>query len=301
MLPRSAALLLVVLLPTVLATAPAPVEAQDTVAAASPAAACPWPATPGLPWADTAAAVRWLSARGAGADAAPERLLAVGDSAYAQGIHTAAYAAYARAALDSATFEALWKTARAAVDVGQGITDEDAAHRWYRLGETWARRAIQAAPDRPEGHFVLGEALGLVALDLDARRRVRMAGEIRKEALAAVATDSGYAGGWHLLGRWNQGVMELSGPARFFAKAFLGGQVFGEASWEKAERYLVRASGLEPRRIVHHLELGKVYMETDRPGWARAEFDTTLTLPPADEQDCDYLEEARKLLAELKG
>ena len=268
--------------------------------AATPTASCPWPATPGVPWADTATAAAHLAAVGA----PPNRraaLLADGDSAYALGRHTTAYAAFAEAARDSATYEALWKAGRAAVDVGQGIDDEDDAHEWYQRGETWARRAIQIRGDRPEGHFVLAEALGLIALDVGVRQRVRMATEIRSEALATIAADSDYAGGWHILGRWNEGIMDLSGASRFFARAFLGAQEFGEASWDKARSDLARAARLEPTRIVHRLELGRVYMKTDQPEKARAELQATLTLPPQDEQDCDYLGEARALLEQLRG
>lgn len=272
----------------------------DTAAdATASAATCPWPATPGVPWADTTAAAAHLGA--AAATGAWNALMAAGDSAYVRGRHTIAYTAYAEAARDSATFEALWKTGRAAVDVGQGIKDEDQAHRWYKRGEGWARRAIQLRGDRPEGHFVLAEALGLIALDVGVRQRVQMATEIRSEALATIAADSDYAGGWHILGRWNEGIMDLSGASRFFAKAFLGAQVFGEASWDKAERDLARAARLEPKRIVHRLALGRVYMKTDQPEKARAELQATLALPPQDEQDCDYLGEARALLEKLRG
>jgi tetratricopeptide (TPR) repeat protein len=280
-----------------------PLAGQQTApadTATSTTAPCPWPATPGVPWADTAAAAAHLAAVGAPPDRRAA-LLAEGDSAYALGRHTTAYTAFAEAARDSATYEALWKAARAAVDVGQGIQDEDDAHGWYQRGETWARRAIQLRGNRPEDHFVLAEALGLIALDVGVRQRVRMATEIRSEALATIAADSDYAGGWHILGRWNEGIMDLSGAARFFARAFLGAQVFGEASWEKAESDLARAARLEPTRIVNRLELGRVYMKTDQPEKARAELQATLALPPQDEQDCDYLGEARDLLEQLRG
>jgi len=262
-------------------------------------ASCPWPSTPGVPWADTTAAARHLVSE-LGSSPADSALLAAGDTAYERGRHTIAYAAFAAAVRDAATYEALWKAGRAAVDVGQGIDDEDEVHAWYRRGASYAERAVAANADAPEGHFVLAEAEGLVALDVGVRERVSMAKEIRAEALATIRADSDYAGGWHVLGRWNMGIMELSGPSRFFAKTFLGAQVFGEASWEKAEEYLKRASGLEPERIVHRLELARVYKETDRPDAARSELEETLGLPPRDEQDCDYLDQARELLSDLR-
>jgi tetratricopeptide (TPR) repeat protein len=272
------------------------VSAQEQPAPGS----CPWPSTPGVPWADTTAAASKLTSElGQQPDAA--QLLTAGDSAFERGRHTMAYTAYSMAARDSASYEALFKAGRAAVDVGQGVKDEDRAHAWYQLGASYGRRAVKANPDAPQGHFVIAEAVGLVALDAGVRERVKMAEEIRAQALATVKADSTYAGGWHILGRWSEGVMDLSGPARFFAKAFLGAQVFGEASWKKARDDLARAVRLEPDRIVNRLELGKVYEKTDRPDDARKELQQTLRLPPRDEKDCDYLEEARQLLAKLTG
>ncbi|MFW6193484.1 MAG: tetratricopeptide repeat protein [Gemmatimonadota bacterium] len=255
-----------------------------------------------VPWADTAAALTRLSREGGGDDpdgASPDRLLARGDSAFAVGHHTLAYTAYSTAARAAPGYEASWKSARAAIDVGQGLDDDP--EPWYRLGESWGREAAEREPDAPEGHFMLAQALGLIALDAGVRERVQMSTEIRSEALAALEADSSYAGGWHILGRWHAGVRELSGPARFFARTFLGGEVFSEASWDEAERHLRRAGELEPDRIVHPLELARVYLETDRPEEARSALERALTLTPMDGQDCAYLAEARRLLEEELG
>ena len=259
--------------------------------------------TGGIAWGDTVAALRALgealdadppSAAGAG------RLLERGDRAVAAGRHTLAYAAYGAAVRDEGGYEALWKAARAAVDVGQDA-GEDAAEAWYERAQGLARRAMEAEPGAPEGHLQLAQALGLVALDAGVRDRVRMSEEIRAEARAAIEADSSYAGGWHVLGRWNKGVMELSGAGRFFARTFLGGQVLGEASWDKAARFLERATELEPGRIVHHLELARVYRHEDREEAARGKLTTVLELPPRDYHDCVYKEEARRLLSEPEG
>lgn len=257
---------------------------------------------PGIAWGDTLAALSRLAAE---MDAEPlptagaGPLLGRGDEAFGAGRHTVAYVAYAAAArADEGAYPPLWKTARAAVDVGLDA-GEDAGVAWYGRGEEWARRAAEAAPDAPEGHLQLARALGLVALDAGVRERVRLSEEIREEARAAVEADSSYAGGWHVLGRWNRGVMELSGAGRFFARTFLGGDVLGEASWEKAARYLERAAELEPDRILHHLELGKVHAARERPAEARAALERVLSLPPRDYHDCVYREEAREMLSAL--
>lgn len=257
---------------------------------------------PGVPWADTAAAAEGLArALGVGrlASVAGDRLLRRGDRAASAGHHTTAYAAYSAAARAEAGYASLWKAARAAVDVGQEAGEE--AEDWYGVAEAYARRAVEARPGSPEGHLHLAQALGLVALDAGVRERVRLSEEIRREARAAIEADSSFAGGWHVLGRWHRGVMELSGAGRFFARTFLGGEVLGEASWEAARRSLERAAELEPGRIVHHLELAKVHRESDRPDAARERLRTVLELPPRDYRDCVYQREARELLGGLEG
>lgn len=258
---------------------------------------------PGVAWGDTLAAADSLAAgRDAGAlDALPvDSLLRLGDRAAAAGRHTTAYAAHAAAVRAGGGYESSWKAARAAVDIGQDLSEDD-AEAWYGVAEGRARTAVEARPAAPEGHLHLAQALGLVALDAGTRERVQLSEEIRKEALAAIEADSSYAGGWHVLGRWHKGVMQLSGAGRFFARTFLGGEVLGEASWEGATRHLERASELEPERIVHHLELGRVYHERERPDAARERLRTVLELRPRDFHDCVYKRQARELLDELAG
>ncbi len=257
----------------------------------------------GIAWGDTAAAAERVAGEldvGSLAEAPVDSLLRRGDRAAAAGHHTLAYAAYAAAARADGGYEALWRASRAATDVGQDA-GEDAAEEWYERAESYARRAVEANSDEPEGHLELARSLGLVALDANARQRVRMSEEIRAEARAAIEADSAYAGGWHVLGRWNKGVMELSGFARMFARTFLGGEVLGEASWENAERHLARAAELEPDRILHRVELGKVYRQTEKPDRAREQLRKVLELPPADFRDCVYRAEARDLLEEMGG
>ena len=222
-------------------------EAGADTAAAEPGAAPSFGACPddlstpvgaeGIAWGDTAAAAVRLAEEADAASLAAlaaETLIDRGDRAAAAGHHTVAYAAYAAAVEAGGGYPALWRASRAATDVGQDI-GEDAAEDWYERAESYARRAVEANASSPEGHLELARSLGLVALDANARQRVRMSEEIRAEARAAIEADSSYAGGWHVLGRWNKGVMELSGLARMFARTFLGGEVLGEASWAKAE------------------------------------------------------------------
>ena len=61
------------------------------------------------------------------------------------------------------------------------------------------------------------------------------------------------------MGMWNYNVMRLSGMTRFMAKTFLGGKVFDSANWDDAQRYMEESVANEPDRLVHHLDLARVY------------------------------------------
>lgn len=198
---------------------------------------------------------------------------------------------------DSTSSEALWKAATQAIDLGE--FDDVTRDSLYRLGEQYARRAVQADPRSSMAHFALAKALGRRALSLGARERVKYAGEVRKEALEALALDSTNAGALHVMGSWNANIMRLSGVTRFFAKNLLGGKVFNQANWKDAAGYLERAVALEPNRIVHRLALAGVYVDTDNKAKARETYEHLLRMKHTDFNDKHYQQQAERELRDL--
>ena len=199
---------------------------------------------------------------------------------------------------DASNAEALWRASREAIDLGE--FDDARRDSLYRLGEQYARRAVQANPNSAMAHFTLAKAIGRRALSMGARDRVKFAGEVRQEALAALAIDSLNAGALHVMGRWHANVMRLSGVSRFVAKNLLGGKVFNEANWRDAVRYLERAASLEPDRVVHKLELASVYADSGNKAKARETYEAAIQTAPVEFNDKRYVEQARQGLAALR-
>jgi tetratricopeptide (TPR) repeat protein len=204
--------------------------------------------------------------------------------------------------LDSTDYEAGWRAAMALVDLGKQTPDSvRSAERdsLYARAESYARRAVQANPEGSNGHALLAIAIGRASLTKSSKERVRRAAEIRSEAVRAIELDSTNDRAYHVLGRWNAEIMRLSGFQRFFAKAFLGGHVMGEASWQGAIDNLEQATRLAPQVIYHHLVLAEVLADRKRYPEARAQLEQALTLPLHDVMDPSYLRDARHLLREL--
>jgi regulator of microtubule dynamics RMD1/3-like protein len=246
--------------------------------------------------------VGFLVGAGAARAQSPAEHIALGDSAYAHFKPAEALTHYVAAiGPDSASYEALWKAARSEIDLAETEKNEDRRNEFSVAGERLARRAIKVNPQDPEAHFHLARALGRRALSVGVRDRVKFGTEVRAEALAALQLDPNHPGALHVMGVWNAEVMRLNGIQRFFAKNVLGGRVFGEASWDKAVSYMERSVAADPDRIVHHLDLGKIYADVGDKAKARTQLELVVRGRRIDFNDPAYQREAQAALEKLGG
>ena len=202
-------------------------------------------------------------------------------------------------AADPKNYVALWKAARESADLGEIAKAESERTAYFRNAELYARRAVEANPQHAEGHFHLARALGRKALSLGARDRVKYAADVHAHAMEALKHDPNHAGALHVMGMWHYNVMSLSGISRMVAKTFLGGQVFNSANWNDAESFMEKSVAVEPGRIVHRLDLGKVYAARGNKAKAREQWETVQRLQATDANDRAYKAEAEALLRKL--
>lgn len=215
-----------------------------------------------------------------------ESEVAEGDRAYAALDIPAALSHYEKAAVESPkNYEALWKAARTAIDLGISAADAAKRNALFGTAEQYARQAVAVNPGDAEGHFVLAWALGKTALTQSARRRVKYGTDVRAQALECLRLKPGHTGCLHVMGVWNAEVMRLNGLVRLIARNILGGRVFGSASWSEAVRYMEAAVAGDPQRIVHRLDMGEIYRDVGDKTKARAQFETGLRLPVTDYND----------------
>jgi tetratricopeptide (TPR) repeat protein len=204
--------------------------------------------------------------------------------------------------MDSTSYEANWRAALALITLGNETPDSVKSPQrdsLFARAERDARRAVAGDSLGADGHFLLARALGQTALTKGKKERIRLAGEVRREALRAIELDPRHDGAYHVLGRWNAEVMRLSGLSRFFARSFLGGDIFGQASWDAAISNLERAVQLDSTRITHRLDLARVYVDRKRYGDARSQLQAVETLPVRDFDDPRLKQDAAALLQKI--
>jgi len=99
---------------------------------------------------------------------------------------------------------------------------------------------------------------------------------------------------------WNYNVMSLSGMTRFMAKNFLGGKVFDSANWDDAQRYMEQSVAADPGRVVHHLDLARVYAARGNSAKAREQYELASRAPRTEYNDRHYQDAAAEELKSLK-
>ena len=228
-----------------------------------------------------------------------------GDSLTAALDPAGALEAYRAAYLTDQTYEAMWKFARAQVDVAKQLRGKKQAglrDSLYGVAHLYAAAAVRANSSDAEGHFMVANALGQLSRTRGGKERVRFAKVIYDEATAAIAIDATHDGAYHVLGAWHAEVKRLSGVAKFFAKTFFSAGFLDRASWDSSVVHLERAVELKPEYLFHRLELAQTYVDVDRVDDARRQLEEVLRLPPtSDVSDPQYQEEARALLQRIDG
>ena len=193
-------------------------------------------------------------------------------------------------------YDALWKAARTSTDLAETAPSRATQDALLRDALTDAEGAVAANPALADGHFALARALGRKALSVGTMERIRYSKVIHAQALDALRSDSLHAGALHVLGMWNAEVMRVNGFARAFARTFLGAQLFSLASWESAQRLLEQSVRVDPERLVHHLDLGRIYLDLGFRDRAREQFEWILTAPVRAYPDPLYKQQAADLL-----
>lgn len=194
----------------------------------------------------------------------------------------------------------LWRACREAIVIGAQQDKWEEEKQWYRVGEEYGRRAVELDPTDTTARYWLLAAIGRRSLHVPPRETIEAARDTWEGVNELLALDPDHPGGHLILGKFHTEVMHLSSFKRFLARLFGAGEGLRSASWESAEAHLKRAIELDPDAILHHLELGRMYMWTNRPAEARTQLLKALELPVDDPADRVSRGEAQQLLQGLE-
>lgn len=223
-----------------------------------------------------------------------------GDSLYHLRRPAEALALYRSAlAANPRRHDALCKASLAEVDLAVASAKGPGMDSLLAAARAHAEEAVKVHPRDPEGYFAVGRALGRMALSVGTMDRIQYAKLIWAATHEALALDSTHAGALHVMGMWHAEVMRVNGLSRAFARAFMGAQLFGEASWADAQRYLEASVRRDSTRIVHHLDLAGVLADRGDLAGARRQYEWIARAPIIEPNDDLYKRQAADRVKKL--
>src|SRR5258708_26967189 len=121
-----------------------------------------------------------------------------------------------------------------------------------------------------------------------------------KNAVDKVVTvDQHDVSGWHVLGRWHQGVADVSAARRALAQVIYG-EGLPQSTYEEAAKCFQKAIELNPNRLMHYIELGRGYAQMGRTEDARRLITNGLSMEGTEKDDPETKREGQDVLAKLQ-
>jgi len=198
---------------------------------------------------------------------------------------------------DTSNVTYVWKIVREYTDMGFFADSKDETKAHYANAEKWARGCVSMFPENAHCHLYLSVAVGRVALFSGGKKKVNLSKEVKEEALKSIELNPNLDGSYHVLGRWNREVANLSWFLRAAAKIIYGG--LPSASNEDAIINFDKAIDLRPDRMLHYYELGITYKELGEKAKAKEAFEKCLSMDVTERQDTGRQENSEKFLKKL--
>ena len=181
------------------------------------------------------------------------------------------------------------------------MVDAAAKEEKLRLGRIslqYAQHAAALAPDLAEAQLSVAISYGKLLPLMGKKEQVEASPRIKNAVDRALNLDPRNDLAWHVLGRWNRVFADVSGLKRALAGAIYGGLPKG--SNEEAAKCFQKAIELNPTRLMHYVELGRVYAQMGREDDARRLIAKGLAMPNINKDDYETKARGRETLAQLR-
>ncbi len=166
-----------------------------------------------------------------------------------------------------------------------------------RKALAYAERAIAAAPNECDPNLCVAICLGKITPFLGAKEKVEASRKIKEAADKAVKIDPKNDYAWHLLGRWHQSLANIGGVTRAMASIIYGG--LPAASNEQAVECFKKAIALNPKRLVHVVELGRTYAMMGHKADAVKYLQQGLAMPNKEKDDPESKQRGQATLKDI--
>ena len=169
------------------------------------------------------------------------------------------------------------------------------------LGSTaveYAKRAATLAPNDPEAQLAVAISYGKLQVMEGNREKFEASRIIKEAADKVIKLDPSSDLAWHVLGRWHMALADVNGFERALAAMAYG--KLPESTYQEAARCFEKAIALNPNRLMHYIELGRVYAHMGRTDDERSLIKKGLAMQETEKDDPETKREGQEVLAKLR-
>ena len=180
------------------------------------------------------------------------------------------------------------------------MSDAPSKKEKLRLGDIsleFANRAATLAPNNAEAQLSPAISYGKMLPFMGSKDQVNASPRIKAAVDRTLQLDPNNDNAWHILGRWNRVLANINVVKRVLAKALYGD--LPVTTNEAAEKCLLKALEINPNRLMHYIELGRIYAQMGRKEDARKYIQKGLAMPNKEKDDPEMKDVGRQLLEKL--
>ena len=176
-------------------------------------------------------------------------------------------------------------------------SDKKEKLRLGRISLEYAQKGASLAPNNAEAQLSPAISYGKMLPYMNSREQVDTSPRIKTAVDRTLRLDPLNDNAWHILGRWNRVLADISGVKRMLAGVIYG--TLPVTSNEEAERCLKKAISINPNRLIHYIELGHIYVQMGHKEEARKYLEKGLSMPNKEKDDPEMKAVGRGLLSKL--
>ena len=181
------------------------------------------------------------------------------------------------------------------------MSDTSSKQEKLRLGNIsleFASRAATLAPNNAEAQLSPAISLGKMLPFMGSKDQIKASPRIKAAVDRTLLLDPNNDNAWHILGRWNRVLADVNVVKRVLAKTLYGDDLPVTTN-EAAEKCLLKAIEINPNRLMHYIELGRIYAQMGRKEEARKYIQKGMAMPDKEKDDPEMKEIGKQILQKL--
>jgi tetratricopeptide (TPR) repeat protein len=170
--------------------------------------------------------------------------------------------------------------------------------RYFNDAKSYAASALAQDANNADANYAMSVAMGRIALISGAKDKVAASKEVQKYAQLALKFNPNYAKAFHVLGKWNYEVANLSAFEKTAAKVLFGG--VPEGTLQEAINNYEKCRKLEPSFILNYYDLAKAYKQDEQQEKTIEVLKKAISLRSIYQDDASIKADCKKMLEGLE-